>query len=74
MAIYATAVIPLHLMLIDQAEQLPGKKIKSVAYVDGFTGAGSIINLLHWGNTLITLDPLFGYYPEPTKCWFIMKL
>ena len=40
MAIYAIATIPLLLMLIDQAEQLPRKRNKSVAYTDDFTGAG----------------------------------
>ena len=60
--IYAIAIIPLLLMLVDQAEQLPGKKTKSVAYADNFTGAGSITNLLHWWNTLTTLGPLFGYH------------
>ena len=73
MAIYAIAIIPLLLMLVDQAEQLPGKRTKSVAYVDNFTSAGSITNLLHWWNTLTTLGPLFGYYPKPTKCWLIVK-
>ena len=73
MAIYAIAITPVLLMLIDQAEQLLGKGTKSVAYADGFTGAGSITNMLHWFNTLSTLGPLFGYYPEPTKCWLIMK-
>ena len=73
MVIYAIAITPLLLMLRDQAEQLPGKSIKSVAYVDDFTGVGSIANLLHWWNTLIILGPLFGYHPEPTKCWFIVK-
>ena len=46
-------------MLVDQAEQLPGKRTKSVT--------------LHWWNTLNTLDLLFGYHPEPTKCWLIAK-
>ena len=73
MAIYAIAIIPLLLMLVDQAEQLPGKRTKSVAYVDNFTSAGSITNLLHWWNTLTTLGPLFGYHPKPTKFWLIMK-
>ena len=73
MAIYAIGIIPLLLMLVDQAEQLPGKKTKSVAYTDDFTGAGSIKNLLHWWNTLTTLGPLFGYHPVPTKCWLIVK-
>ena len=47
MGIYAIALIPLSLMLVDQSEQLPGKRTKSVAYADDFTGAGSITNLLH---------------------------
>ena len=37
MAIYAIAIIPLLYMLIDQAEQLPGIRTKSVAYADDFT-------------------------------------
>ena len=73
MAVYAITIIPLLLMLVDQAEHLPGKRTKSIAYADGFTGAGSITNLLHWLNTLTTLGPLFGYNPEPTKCWLIVK-
>ena len=48
MVIYAIAIIPLLLLLVDQAEQLPGKRTKSVAYADNFTGARSITNLLHW--------------------------
>ena len=47
MATYAIVIIPLLLMLVDRAEQLPGKRTKSVAYADDFTGAGSITNLLH---------------------------
>ena len=71
--IYAITIIPLLLILVDQAEQPPGKRTKSVAYADDFTGAGSITNLLHWWNTLTTLGPLFGYHPKPTKCWLIVK-
>ena len=52
---------------------LPGKRTKSVAYIDDFNGAGMITDLLHWWNTLTTLGSLFGYYPEPTKCWLIVK-
>ena len=39
-AIYAIAIILLPLVLVDQAEQLPGKRTKSVAYADDFTGVG----------------------------------
>ena len=73
MATYAIAIIPLLLMLVDQAEELPGQTTKSVAYADDLAGAGSIKNLLHWWNTLTTLDTLFRYQHEPTKCWLTVK-
>ena len=73
MVVYEIAIIPLLLMLVDQAEHLPGKRTKSIAYAERFTGAGSITKLLYWLNTLTTLGPLFGYNPEPTKCWLIVK-
>ena len=60
MAIYAVAIIPLPLMPVDQVEQLPGMRTKSVACTDDFSGAGSITNLLHWWNTLAALGSLFG--------------
>ena len=40
LAIYTIAIIPLLLMLVDQAEQLPRKRTKSVAYANDLTGAG----------------------------------
>ena len=73
MAIYAIAIIPLLLTLVDQAEQLPGKRTKLVAYADAFTGTDSVTNLLHWWNTLFTLSLLFGYHPKPTKFFLILK-
>ena len=63
MAIYTIAIISLLLMLVDQEEQLVGKATHSATYIDNFTGAGSITNLLHWWNTFNTLGPLFGYHP-----------
>ena len=60
MAIYLITIIPILLMLVNQAEQLPGKRTKSVAYADNSTGAGSITNPLYWWNTLTTLGPLLG--------------
>ena len=73
MATYPIAIIPLLLMLVDQAEQLLGKRTESVTYANDFTDVSSITNLLHWWNTLTTLGPLFGYHPEPSKCWVIVK-
>ena len=68
MAIYAVAIIPLLLMVLQITDQLPGKT-KSEAYADDFTAAGSLENLKLWWTHLSRLGPLFGYYPEETKCW-----
>ena len=34
---------------------------------------GSLESLLLWWKTLNDLGPLFGYYPEETKSWLIVK-
>ena len=47
MAIYAVAIIPLLLMVLQITDQLPGKT-KSEAYADDFTAAGSLENLKLW--------------------------
>ena len=73
MMIYAIAVIPLPHMQVDQAEKLSGNRTKSVAYVDEFTGAGSITKLFYWWNTLTILAPLFRYHHKQTECWLIVK-
>ena len=62
MAIYASNLIQLPLMVVHQAEQLHRMRTKSVAYADDFTGAGSIKNMLHWWDTLTTLGLQFGYH------------
>ena len=41
--------------------------------VDDFSAGGSIINLKHWWDTLCKLGPKFGYFPEASKCWLIIK-
>ena len=73
MAVYAVAVIPLILMILEITNQLPDKKTKMAAYADDFSAGGSVENLKHWWDALCHLGPKFGYYPEATKCWIIVK-
>ena len=73
MAIYAIAIIPLMLMVLDVSDKLPDKRTKMTAYADDFSAGGSIINLKHWWDTLCKLGPKFGYFPEASKCWLIIK-
>ena len=73
MAIYAIAVIPLVLMIIEIVTSTPGNTSKMVAYADDFTAGGTVKDLQHWWKTLCELGPKFGYYPEATKSWLIVK-
>ena len=69
MPIYATAIIPLILMLLE----ITNGKTKVAAYADDFSAAGSVLNLKSWWEKLCTLGPKFGYYPEASKSWLIVK-
>ena len=73
MAVYAIAIIPLMLMILEITNQLPDTKTKMAAYADDFSAAGSIENLMYWWETLCKLGPKFGYYPEASKSWLIVK-
>ena len=73
MAIYAVAVITLILMILEVTNQLSDKRTKMAAYADDFSAGGSIENLKHWWKVLCQLGPKFGYFPEASKCWLIVK-
>ena len=46
---------------------------KTAAYTDDVTAAGKIIQLKNWWKTLCMLGPKFGYYPEASKSWLLVK-
>ena len=60
-------------MILEVTDNLPGKRTKAEAYADDFTAAGVLENLKEWWKNLLRLGPLFGYNPEETKCWLIVK-
>ena len=72
MAIYAIAIIPLVLTLVAVANQVDNTT-KTAAYADDLTAAGTIIHLRNWWETLCRLEPKFGYFPEGSKSWLIVK-
>ena len=73
MAIYAIAIIPLIMMIIEATSHLPSTRTRVVAYADDFSAAGSVENLVYWWQTLCDLGPKFGYYPQASKSWLIVK-
>ena len=43
-------------------------------FADDTTAAGQLPSLLQWWKQLLSLGPLYGYYPNATKTYFIVKL
>ena len=72
MVIYAIAIIPLILMLVEIRMQ-DNNHTKIAAYADDLTVAGPIDQIRIWWNTLCRLGPKFGYFPEGSKSWIIEK-
>ena len=46
---------------------------KMVAFADDLTGVGKLTTLKNWLDTLYSIGPKFGYEPQPTKSWLIVK-
>ena len=66
MVIYAIGTLPLiHHLDICLASQ--------VWYADDAAACGSICFLREWWNELCTVGPSFGYHPNPSKSWLILK-
>ena len=72
MAVYANTVIPMILTIVDITSKIDDST-KTAAYADDVTAAGKIIQLKNWWKTLCILGPKFGYYPELSKSWLIVK-
>ena len=72
MVIYAIAIIPLILMLVEIRMQDNNHK-KTAAYANDLTVAGPIDQIRIWWNTLCRLGPKFGYFPEGSKSWIIVR-
>ena len=72
MEIYAITIIPLILMLVAEANQVDNTT-KTAAHADDFTAAGTIMRLRNWWETLCILGHKFGYFPEKSKSWLIVK-
>ena len=41
---------------------------------DNATGAGPLEEVKQWSDELREAGPPLGYYPNPKKCWLVVKL
>ena len=49
------------------------KIVNQVAFADDIMGIGDLKRLKEWWLKVNDIGPKFGYYPEPTKSWLIVK-
>ena len=61
MPMYALSVVPLINALTDDC-------IKQVWYADNATACGQLIDVRWWWDTLVSIGPNFGYYPNSFDC------
>ena len=73
MAMFAIAIIPLTMMLLKLTEKFPNKPTKMFAFAYELSAGGSLSNIKKWWKALCNLGPKFGYNPEASKCWLIVK-
>ena len=66
MAMYAMAVTPL-------IHQLKQETTKQVWFADDATAGGNLTNLREWWDRLTSTGPDYGYFPNPSKTWLIVK-
>ena len=60
------------LMLVGETNQADNTT-KTAAYADDLTAVGTVMPLRNWWEMLCRLGPKFGYFPEGSKSWLIMK-
>ena len=68
MSFYALGTIPLLNML-----QISSPNVCNVCLADDITGAGSLVNLKNWWDTIISKGSNIGYYVNESKSWLIVK-
>ena len=66
-AVYAIAVIPLILMILEITDQYLHGTSKAAACADDLTEVGTIKEIKYWWEKLCKLGPKFEYYPESTN-------
>ena len=67
MSLYAVSLQPLITVLSVR------NSAKQCWYADDVTGAGSLEDIRKWWDEFLTAGPTLGYYPNPKKCWLVVK-
>ena len=60
-------------MILEITESYSEGTLKAAAYADDLIAAGCIPGLKYWWDQLCELFPKFGYFPQASKSWLIIK-
>ena len=60
-------------MILEITESYSEGTSKAAAYADDLPAAGCIPGLKYWLDQLCELGPKFGYFPQASKSWLIIK-
>lgn len=66
MAMYAIGILPL-------IHRLKGESVKQVWYADDATAGAQLAQLRDWWDRLVEHGPDYGYYPNASKTWIVVK-
>ena len=66
MAMYAIVITPL-------IRQLEDETIKQIRYTNDTTAGGKLAPLKAWWDLIVNRGPDYGYYPNASKTWLIVK-
>ena len=69
MTIYAIGITP----MLDMLVAMQNDHNKMVGFADDVTASGNLEALRRWWEALMQIGPNYGYYPQPTKSWLIVK-
>ena len=70
MAVYAIGIKPLLNMLLSTKADIQDQM---AAFADDKTSVGKLLSLRWWRTQITTIGPHYGYFPQPTKSWLIVK-
>ena len=66
MAMYAIGILPL-------IQSLSNENTKQVWYADDSAACGDLTNLRFWWDHLVKVGPNYGYQPNASKTWLVVK-
>ena len=73
MGFYAISAIPLSKVKTKVGDENEQDRTKQIYYADDGGAAGTLTGLKRWWDEVQKDGPMFGYFPNPSKTWLVVK-